>query len=406
MVKRLLLGLSAGPSADGIRAALIEVQGRGWEVRVQVLATHTEGFDAELRQLLLQVSTPETCELRQLALVHRVLGEAFALTARRLADRASVSLPQVLCAGCLGFEAWHKTEGPYPSSLSLGAGAVMAERLGITVMQDFRWRDLACQGIGAPLSAVPSYLLFHAPAETRLVLHLGGLTHAVLLPAGAALKDVQAWEVGPGNALLNALVEQLTQGRERYDAGGHHAVQGRQIPDLLYNWQRHPFLLRTAPRSIPRTQFAEQMAKQGITLAEQHQWEARDLLCTAHHLIALAVRDSLKLWGKQASLDKVILTGGGAKNGFLWRLLEEQLAGVEMLRSDALNIPSEATTAVYAALLACFLLDSTPGNLPQVTGATGARVLGSITPGGASNWTACLDWLSGRETAYPPWEED
>src|SRR5262245_18251831 len=96
MAKRLVLGLSAGPSADGIRAALIEVVGRGMELRVKVLASHTEGFDADLRQLLLQVSTPETCDLRQLALVHRVLGEAFALTARRLADRASVSLPQVL----------------------------------------------------------------------------------------------------------------------------------------------------------------------------------------------------------------------------------------------------------------------------------------------------------------------
>lgn len=406
MAKRLILGLSAGPSADGIRAALIDVAGRGLEMQVKVPAAHTEGFDAELRQLLLQVSTPEASDLRQLALVHRVLGEAFALTARRLADRASVSLPQILCIGCLGFDAWHKADKPYSAALTLGAAAVMAERLGITVMHDFRWRDLACQGIGSVLTAVPTHLLFHAPEETRLVLHLGGLTQAVLLPAGAGLGEVQAWEIGPGNALLNALVEKLTQGRERYDAGGHHAVQGRQIPDLLHNWLLHPALLRAHPRATPRSGFAEQMARQAIALAEQHQWQARDLLCTAHHLIALSVKESLKHRLQPAQPVKVVLTGGGAKNGFLWRLLEEQLEGLPLVRSDTLGVPSEGAMAVQAAVLAGLLVDGTPGNLPQATGASGARVLGSITPGSASNWAVCLDWFTGREADYPPWEED
>src|SRR5205085_6817890 len=122
-----------------------------------------------------------------------------------------------------------------------------------TVVHDFRARDLAARGQATPATALADFLMFRDGEETRLVLHLGGLTHAVLLPAGEDPGAVRGWEVGPGNALLDALFQQMGRGRERYDVGGRHAVQGRQIPELLSRWTNHPFLLRRAPTSAHRT---------------------------------------------------------------------------------------------------------------------------------------------------------
>src|SRR5207302_1298518 len=170
--------------------------------------------DDESREGLDKARGPSTKEVKQLSLLHRLLGETFAAAARLVADRASFSLQKVLCIGCPGHTVWHDPEGRFPSTLALGMAAVVAERTGVTTVSDFRSRDLASGGQGAPLTALADYLLFRHPEENRIVLHLGGMAHLVYLPAAGKVHEVRGFESGPCNLLLDGLIDQMTNGRE------------------------------------------------------------------------------------------------------------------------------------------------------------------------------------------------
>jgi anhydro-N-acetylmuramic acid kinase len=401
MPTRRFIGVTATPSLVGVDAMLLEVDGQAPELAVRVLHHLTEPYGKELRELLIRVSSPEAADIRQVSLAHRLLGESFATAVRQLADQASVSLQSVLCIGCGGFLAWHEGTGRLASSLTLGAAGFVAERTGVTVITDFRTRDQACGGQGAPLSPIVDCLLFHDPSEDRLIVHLGGLAKVSVLPAGGDAYSALGWQAGPCNVLLDALIQQLTNGKERWDTGGRFAVQGRQIPELLERWLAHPFLVRRPPKSTHRSQFAEAFAKQAATLAQQMEWSHHDVLCTATHFVARSIGDSVcRYLPRQLAPARVILTGGGVRNGLLWRLIEEQLGSsreLTFIRSDTLGVPAEVMEAATAAVLACLLLDSVPASLPAVTGASGSRLLGSFTPGTLGNWSRCLAWMSGDQ---------
>jgi anhydro-N-acetylmuramic acid kinase len=397
MATRRIIGVTATPSLVGVDVVLLEVEGLGSAARVAVIQHLTEPYSRELRELLVRAATPEAADVRYVSLAHRLLGESFAAAVRQLADRASVSLQSVLGLGCGGFTAWHEGAGRLASSLTLGAAGILAERTGLTVVGDFRTRDLACGGQGAPLGLVVDQALFHDPDEVRVVIHLGGLAQVSVVGS----RPAAGWEVGPCNVLLDALIQQLTGGKERFDAGGKHAVQGRQLPELLERWLSHPFLTRRPPKSTHRSHFAETFARQTAALAETNGWTMHDLLCTATHFVARTIGESIRRGlPKTVIVQRAILTGGGVRNGLLWRLLEEQLPGVPFEKCDGFGIPAEAKEAVDAGVLACFLLDGVPASVPQVTGASGSRLLGSLTPGTTANWSRCLAWLGGDHRSF------
>jgi anhydro-N-acetylmuramic acid kinase len=275
--------------------------------------------------------------------------------------------------------------------------AVVAERCGVTVVGDFRARDLAAGGLGAPLAALPDFLLFRHEREGRVLLHLGGAARVVFLPAGCRLPEVVAFEACPCNLLLDALMRRLTGGRESYDAGGKHAVQGRCLEPLLQSWLSHPLLQRRPPRSLPRHVFGEEFVAQAVQQARQLNGGLHDLLCTATHLAARGVTAALKRFlPSEKKVDRVLVSGGGGRNGLLWRLIEQQLEGVPMDRTDAAGAPAAGREAVTAALLAALTVDGAPANLPSATGAAGSRLLGSLTPGAPDNWARCLAWMAAQ----------
>jgi len=393
---RWVIGLVPAAGLEAVEAALVECHGHGLELAVRAVHCRAEPLSRDIHDLLLRCSMVGQADVRQVALAHRVLGQAWALAARQVADRAGVSLQNVLCAGCIGYAAWHEADGRSAVTLSLGAPAFLAERCGLTTISDFRARDQAAGGLGTMIAALADYLLFRSSEEDRLVIHLGGTTRAVYLPAHRDPQHVQGWETGPGMVLLDGLTHELTGGREQTDAGGKHAVQGRQIPDLLARWLSHPFLMRKPPRLMHRSAFAGDFIRQAIQLAQQHHWSSHDLLCTANHLVARAIGECLRRYPPRGGAAKrVLLTGAGARNGLLWRLLEEQLPGATLEKSDGCGIPFDGGEATRAALLACCFLDGIPAGLPLVTGASGARLLGSLTPGSYANWSRCLAWMTG-----------
>jgi anhydro-N-acetylmuramic acid kinase len=391
---RWIIGVSSGYNAPGVDAALLEIEGAGLEMRVRLLNALHQGYPRDLRDLIERVSGAAPVGLKQVSLVHRLLGETFASAARQVADQVSFSTQKVQCVGCPEHTVWHEPEGRFPATLGLGMAAVVAERTGLTTVSDFRSRDVAAGGQGVPLTALADYLLFSHPEEHRVLIHLGGLATVAYVSAGAAPQQVIGFEAGPCNGFLDGLMRQLTSGREAFDPGGKHAVQGCCIEPLLERWLTHPYLQRRPPKSLPRHRFGEDFIVQAVQQARQMKWSLHDLLCTATHFVAHGVTSGVQQFLPKASPARVLLSGGGVRNGFLWHLIEQKLQRGPLARTDEAGVPVEARKAMSAGVLAALVLDGVPGNVPGATGAAGARLLGSLMPGSGANWARCVAWMA------------
>ena len=409
MTTRWIIGLAAGSSGDGVDAALVETTGTGLDLRARLVHALSQPHARELREMILRLGSGEG-ETRQISLLHRLLGETLAAASRQVADRASFSLQKVQCIGCPGHTIWHDPDGRFPSTLSLGMPAAVAERTGVTVVSDFRSRDLVAGGQGVPLAALADALLFRHPAENRLLLHLGGLARVVFLPAGGRLPEIVGFEAAPCNLLLDALMRQVTGGREAFDAGGKHAVQGRCCEPLLQRWLTHPILVRRPPKSLPRHTFGAGFAARAVQEARELNLGPYDVLCTATHFVAQGVAMAVKRFlpercplgeGQEGKLPRtrVLLSGGGSRNGLLWALLTQALGGVSLEKTDAAGVPADARKAMGFALLAALTVDGVPASVPSATGAVASRLLGSLTPGSSANWARCLAWMA-AQTAH------
>jgi anhydro-N-acetylmuramic acid kinase len=401
MPTRWIIGLASGSSADGVDAVLLEVEGVGLNLKTRLVQSFHQPYGDDLRGRILQAAGSGSCSSQHISLLHRLLGETFAAAARQVADRASLTLQRVMCIGCAGHTVLHDPEGRFPSTLALGMSAVIAERTGVTVVDDLRSRDVAAGGQGAPLLALADYLLFHHPHENRLLLHLGGLARLIHLPAQGRIQDLRGFDAAPCNLLLDTFIRQATGGRERFDAGGKRAVQGRCLETVIQRWLGHPYLLRRPPKSLPRHLFGEEFTKQVLEQAHQEKWNLHDLLCTATHFVARGLGDSVRRFLPTTPLDRILLSGGGVRNGLLWQLIQQQFPGVPLERTDTAGLPVETRKAAAIGVLAVLTADGVPANVPSATGAVGSRLLGSWTPGAPSNWGRCLAWMAGQANYAP-----
>jgi anhydro-N-acetylmuramic acid kinase len=280
--------------------------------------------------------------------------------------------------------------------------AVVAERCGVSTVSDFACRDLAAGGQGLPLAALTDYLLFRGSRESLALLHLGGTARVVFLAAGGKPSEIVGFEAGPCNLLLNAVMRVLTGGRTEFDAGGKHAVQGKCIEPLVQAWLTHPYFSQRPPKCLPRHIFGDAFAAQALQQARELQAGLHDLLCTANHFVARAAASSLQEFlppGRRP--DRILLSGGGARNGLLLRLLEQQTPDVPLGRTDEVGVPGSVRKALSFGLLAALTVDGVSGNAPSATGAAGPRLLGSLTPGSSANWARCLAWMAAQSPASP-----
>lgn len=395
-VRRWYVGLSSGQSLAGVDAALVRVEGIGTELVPRLEHFAQLPYPRDLRSLLLRAGAGEGGP-RALGVLHRALGETFAAAARLVLDQAKCDPTRVFAVACPGHAFWHDTEGRYPASLALGMASAVAERTGLTVFADPRGRDLVAGGQGYPLTALIDQRLFHAPDEHRVLLHLGGMATILSLPAepGPALRHVVGFHAAPCTLLLDGLMRLLTGGRETFDPGGRHAVQGCCVEPLLQRWLDHPVLRRRPPRHLPAHEFGPDFLARAATQVKELNGSLHDLLCTATHFVARAVVRALNDFLPEPPA-RVLLSGGAVRNGFLWRLLEQQLAPVPVERTDAHGIPAEARKALAFAALAALTMDGVPANLPAATGAAGPRLLGQFTPGSTGNWARCLAWMAAQ----------
>jgi anhydro-N-acetylmuramic acid kinase len=392
MIHRHYIGLSSGSSLLGVDAALVLAQGLGSDLMFRLERYHHVPHSEGLRDLLLQVTASPTPQLKHVATLHRVLGEAYAVATRQLLDQ--VRRPDVLCIGCPGHLLWHDPDGRYPSTLPFGMAAVIAERTGITTLSDFSSRDVALGGQGLPITAMVDAMLFQHPQEHRMLIHLGGVATVVSMPPRSASggRAIVGFQAAPCTMLLDGLMRLLTKGREPYDASGKNAVQGRCLEPLLERWMTMAFFQRRPPKCVPRADFGADFLNLAVEQAKQMQGNLHDVLCTMTHFVARSIVRSV-LGDLPAPPARVILNGKGVRNGFLWHLLEQKLHPIPLEKSDLHGVPAEACKAVAHAGLAALAMDGVPVNLPSVTGATGARLLGQFTPGNSENWARCLTWM-------------
>lgn len=398
-----MVGLVSGTSADGVDAALIRVRGRGLDLRSELLAFVTEAFPPALRREIFDALRPETSDVRAISSLHARLGRRYAEAVRRVAQAAGCPLEDVLIVANSGQTVWHAPRADPPHTLQLAASAVVAQKTGVSAVSDFRWSDVAAGGQGAPLIALVDWLYFRDARRTRVAVNLGGIVNLTYLPAGCGLEQVVAFDVGPGNVLLDALVEALTEGRSRFDAGGRLAVQGRHLKPLVRHWAAHPYFERPPPKTTGREEFGEPFVGESLKLAATKGWAVRDMLCTATGFVAGCLADALRRFlPAQPVIDEIVVGGGGVHNGFLLRLIGERFPGIPLRRSDEFGLPGDAREAIAFALLACLMLDGTPGNVPSATGAEGPRILGSLTPGSPDNWRRVVESLQASAAAISP----
>ena len=380
-----VIGLMSGTSADAVDAALIEVA-PGNPPTLKHLYSHLSPYPTELRQRILQLATPPGGTASDVCRLNAYLGELFAQAALELCRRARVSPEEIDLIGSHGQTVRHlprpQKEGDLEvaSTLQIGEPAVIAERTGITTVADFRTRDIAAGGQGAPLTPVPHYVLFRDPRKARAVLNLGGTANVTAIRAVAPPSQIVAFDTGPGNVLLDLAAFRVTRGQTDYDANGELASGGRVSEEGLRFLLAHPYLKRPPPKSTGREEFGpsllDDMTRRFPALSPG------DLMATlaafTAETVAIGFREFI---APKVQVAEVILTGGGARNPVLRGMLAERLAPASFLEPDALGFPGRAVEAAAFAFLAYLTWHGRPGNLPAATGARHPVVLGAIVPG-------------------------
>ena len=377
-----VVGLMSGTSMDGIDAALLELDGTPTEADWSLLAFHTEPYSDERRARIKECVEAGTTDL--VCRLHADLGEWLGEATLALLGGAGVDPADVAAVGSHGHTVWHipPTGRSRGATLQLGDPATIAEITRIDVVSDFRARDMAAGGQGAPLVPFADRILFALPDRRRALQNIGGIGNVTWLPARGAPDAPLAFDTGPGNALLDLAAERATGGAQRCDEDGRIAARGTVDEAVLDRLMADAFFNLQPPRSTGRERFGHALIERlahGIRPDDQGRWA--DLLATLTAFTARSIGESYRRWVIPRGVDEVVLTGGGARNPELVRRIGAELAPVPLADESALAMSTDAREAAAFAVLAWAHLLGVAGNVPEATGAEGPRVLGSLTPG-------------------------
>ena len=385
--ERLVIGLISGTSADGVDAALVRVIGDKPK-RVETLAFTTLPYPAKIRKAVLEVS--HNGDIETLCWLNFALGELFAEAALKVIEIAGVDRKRVQLIGSHGQTVRHlppnrkhRTTQSLSriGTLQIASPAVIAMKTGIPVVSDFRAKDMAVGGQGAPLVPLVDWLLLRHSRKTRIALNIGGIANLTVLPARAKASDVLAFDTGPGNMLIDGAVRHFSGGALNYDRNGEWARQGRVDKNLLRWLMSHPFLRQSPPKSTGREMFGDAFLREVLERAKLLGLTERDTVATLTAFTAESIADAIRRFvlPKFERVDELIVSGGGANNPILMAMLHEKLPRVKIRRSDELGINADAKEAIAFAVLAHRTVMGLAGNLPSATGAKMPVILGSVT---------------------------
>ncbi len=384
---RRVVGLISGTSADGVSAVVTEITGTGLEARMRVLGYGTYPYTPELKEAVFELFRPETSTVNRICEMNFVLGEFFADCALRLIGECGLTPGEVDLIGSHGQTIHHL---PRPrefsgystrSTLQIGEAAVIAERTGVPTVADFRKADVAAGGEGAPLTPYLDLVLHRHPTRSRVLQNIGGIANLTYLPVGATADDVVAFDTGPGNMVIDAVVRHHTRRAREYDEDGRAAAKGKADAGLLDVLLSHPYFVKSPPKTTGREEFGEAFALDLVRRAGERGLGFEDTVATVTALTVESIAGAYKrLLPRGSKIDEVYVSGGGARNRFLMGVLAERLDPTPVLEYDALGYPGEAKEAMLMALLASEHMMGAPANVPRATGAKRAVVLGALHP--------------------------
>ncbi|GAC1621304.1 MAG: anhydro-N-acetylmuramic acid kinase AnmK [Candidatus Acidiferrum sp.] len=382
----LVLGIMSGTSADGIDCALARISGAPPRLNTKLLNHCSVKFPSRVRKEILRIAEGNNTTSGELSQLNFRLGELFADAALTACKRFGVPTSHVALIGSHGQTIFHQGKPanflgrPTTSTLQIGEASLIAASTGITTVADFRPADMAQGGQGAPLVPYADYLLYRSETFGRVSLNLGGIANITVLPRAAKPSQVLAFDTGPANMLIDALVTHFTSGRQRFDKNARLAQSGRSIPALVDELMRDPFLKVPPPKSTGREYYGRVYIKRMLAHARKHRAKPADQVRAATIFTALSIVDALNRFVlPKTIIHQLIVSGGGAHNPLILAQLSVALTDVDVLPSSRLGIPVDAKEAFAFALLAYESFHRRPANLPSATGAHHPAILGKIS---------------------------
>jgi anhydro-N-acetylmuramic acid kinase len=382
----LVLGMMSGTSVDGIDASLVRISGAPPRLEIKLLHHTAIPFPAAVCKEILRVAEQNPITSGELSQLHSRLGHIYADAALAACKKFHISPRKIDLIGNHGQTIYHQGKpagylgAKTASTLQIGEGAIIAARTGITTVSDFRPADMALGGIGAPLVPFADYALYRHPKLGRVSLNIGGIANITVIPPNANPSDVFAFDTGPGNMLIDALVSHFSHGRQRYDENAEFARQGRALPALLNELMRDPYLKFTPPKSTGREYYGATYVKRILAFGKKHRAKPNDLIRAATLFTALSIVDALNCFVlRKHKIHELIVSGGGAQNPLLMAQISVALPSVNVITSDEFNVPTDAKESLAFALLAYETFHQRSSNIPSATGARGPAILGKIS---------------------------
>jgi anhydro-N-acetylmuramic acid kinase len=376
--KMRVAGLMSGTSADGVDVAIIDIDNE----RVSVRAFDTFAYSDELRRSVLGLCSGSTADVCHF---NFVIGEVFAESVIKLCKKSGITLKTIDLIGSHGQTIYHNPKGTrfgkknICSTLQIGEPSIIAQRTGITTVADFRPRDMAVGGQGAPLVPFADYFLFRDKRRSRAIQNIGGIANITYLPAGCSQEDIIAFDTGPGNMIIDGIVSIISKGKQKFDRGGKIAEKGVVDKSILDDLLRHPYFRRRPPKSTGREEFGEQYCKSLYQGMKKKGILTENILATVTAFTAKSIADAYRKFLPRIP-DEVILCGGGAHNKTLVKMLKQGLDKNKILFSDDFGIDSDAKEAISFAILAYATIKGIANNIPGATGAKRPVILGKIVP--------------------------
>jgi anhydro-N-acetylmuramic acid kinase len=378
----IVAGVMSGTSADGVDVAVVSIQGRGSYLSFDLLLHDHSGYPQPLRNAVLAAMNASQISVAELSRLNFRLGEFYAEAVRKAQKKSGQA--NLVLVGCHGQTIYHQgTAAPYlgkqiACTWQTGEGSVIAARLGVPVVSDFRPADMAAGGKGAPLVPLLDYAIFRSPNKGRIVQNIGGIANLTAIPAGGTPDDLVAFDTGPGNMVIDRLMQMLF--KKNYDAGGAVARKGSVLQSVLEQSLDAAYFKLKPPKTAGREEFGSEYAQ--IFLRRCGRAAKADVIATATALTAASMAQALKSFVlKKGSYRDWVVSGGGTKNTALMEMLRKEAESMGLLvrHSDDFGIPSQAKEAVAFALLAYQTFNGLPGNVPSATGAKRPAVLGKVS---------------------------
>ncbi len=375
----------SGTSLDGIDVAIIDITGSGYKAKINVLTSHAVPYPKKIREALLAVSNTSAIT-GDISRLNFVLGELYAEALEETAERADIPLDSIKLIGCHGQTIFHEGQASaylgkkIASTFQIGESSVISERTGIDVISNFRERDMAAGGKGAPLVPYLDYMLIRHRGRGRVAINIGGIANLTAIPPNTSSDRVIAFDTGPGNMVIDQLVARITSGGLLYDRDGTMASTGEIDQKLLAKLLRDKYFRAKPPKTAGREQYGSEFVSKLLDT----ELSSEDLVATATALtaesIALAVRNFVL---PEMRVDEVFVSGGGTHNPTLMRMLRKAMGEIPVKESSEVGLDVDSKEAIAFAVMAYETAHARPSNVPTATGAKRHVVLGKVTQNGA-----------------------